>query len=231
MESMDKREVWVVIPAFNEDEVLRAIVAAVAAEGYSVVVVDDGSLRRADLFLRGLGVDYVRHPINLGQGASLQTGVDYALGNRARYIVHFDADGQHPVQGIADVVAAVAGGQCEMAVGSRFLRPSDAARVPVGKRILLKAGALVNGLITGLWLSDTHNGLRALSREAATRIRIRENGYAHATEILELARRAGLRVKEVPTTISYSDYARAKGQSMLNSLNILIDLLLRRVLR
>lgn len=225
------RGIWAVIPAYNEDEVLRTTVAEVAGAGYSVVVVDDGSAHRAEESLRGLELAVVRHPVNLGQGASLQTGSDYALAQGASFIVHFDADGQHPVAGIRELVAPVARGECDIAIGSRFLRASDAAQVPPGKKVLLKAGLIVNGLLTGVWMSDAHNGLRVLSREAASRIRIRENGYAHATEILELARRERLRVLEVPCTIAYTDYSRAKGQSILNSFNILIDLLLRRALQ
>jgi glycosyltransferase involved in cell wall biosynthesis len=231
MAQPDRRGVWAVIPAFNEDAVLRTTAAAVAEAGYSVVVVDDGSLQPAELLLRGLDLTIVRHPVNLGQGAALQSGADYALSQGASYIVHFDADGQHPVAGIADLAAPVVKGECDMAIGSRFLRSSDAVQVPAAKRFLLKSGMIVNGLLTGMWLSDAHNGLRVLSRDAASRIRIRENGYAHATEILDLARRARLRVMEVPCTITYTDYSRAKGQSMLNSLNVLIDLLLRRAFR
>jgi hypothetical protein len=80
-----------------------------------------------------------------------------------------------------------------------------------------------------MWLSDAHNGFRALSRAAAEKIRLEENGFAHATEILELVRRSRLPWVEVPVTIHYSEYSRAKGQSVLNSFNILIDLMLRRL--
>jgi len=227
----DKRGTWVVIPAFNEDEVLRTTAAAAIAAGYSVVVVDDGSVQRAEFLLQGLDLTVIRHPVNLGQGAALQSGTDYALAQAASLIVHFDADGQHPVAGIADLAAPVVKGECDMAIGSRFLRSSDAVQVPAAKRFLLRSGMIVNGLLTGMWLSDAHNGLRVLSRQAASRIRIRENGYAHATEILDLARRARLRVMEVPCTITYTHYSRAKGQSILNALNIVIDLLLRRAFR
>ena len=116
-----------------------------------------------------------------------------------------------------------------MTLGSRFLNESDRRNVPFSKRVLLKAGVLVSWAFTGLWLSDTHNGFRALSRAAAHQITLRENGFAHATEILDLLRRSKLVYREVPVSIRYTEYSRSKGQRALNSVNILIDLMLRRL--
>ena len=102
----------------------------------------------------------------------------------------------------------------------------DCSQVPCAKRFVLKVGVLISWLFSGVWLSDTHNGFRALSRAAAQQISLSEDGFAHATEILKLVRRAGLRYKEVPVTIQYTAYSQAKGQSAFNGINILIDLLL-----
>ena len=118
-----------------------------------------------------------------------------------------------------------------MVLGSRFLRSSDRDAVPPTKRLLLKAGALVNGLLTGMWLSDAHNGFRALTREAAERIDLRENRFAHASEILSQIHRGKLRVVERPTSISYTDYSKTKGQSPWNAIKIVMDMLLRRIFR
>ena len=90
---------------------------------------------------------------------------------------------------------------------------------------------VVNGLTTGLWLSDAHNGFRAMTREAATKIYLRENSFAHASEILLQIRIQKLRYVERSTNIIYSEYSKEKGQSNLNAINILIDLLIRKVLR
>jgi polyprenyl-phospho-N-acetylgalactosaminyl synthase len=99
------------------------------------------------------------------------------------------------------------------------------------KRIALRIGILVSGILTGVWLSDAHNGLRALSRTAASRIYLRENGFAHATEILACLRETRLRYREIPVGIRYTPYSARKGQPVSNGLNIVVDLLLSRVLR
>jgi glycosyltransferase involved in cell wall biosynthesis len=226
---MYQSDVFVVIPAFNENSVIRTTVASIVSREYTVVVVDDGSAVPVDTFLAGLPVYQLRHAINLGQGAALRTASDFALLKGARIIVHFDADGQHDPALIERLIAPIRAGKADVALGSRFLTKADSHEVPAVKRVLLKAGVFVSWMFTGMWLSDAHNGFRALSRAAAEKIRLEENGFAHATEILELVRRSRLPWIEVPVTIHYSEYSRAKGQSVLNSFNILIDLMLRRL--
>lgn len=228
---MQSQRIFIVVPAFNEAEVLGGTLSSLLPFGYSIVVVDDGSDDGTGHIARRFPVHYLRHPINLGQGAALQTGMRYALEQGAEVIVHFDADGQHPASQIPSLVAPVLAGECDVALGSRFLDASDRALVPPSKRFILAGGRLVSGLFSGLWLSDTHNGFRAFSREAASRIDLLENGYAHATEVLDQIRSAGLRYQEVPCTIRYTDYSRQRGQRLSNSFNIVIDVLLRKVFR
>ncbi len=228
---MYNRSIFVVIPCHNEGSVIGSTIASLLAGGWSVVVVDDGSTDNSWDVLARFPVHSLRHPLNLGQGAALQTGIQYALLRNAQVIVTFDADGQHPADQVCELVEPILHGECDVVLGSRFLRESDRRLVPPLKAFVLRLGILVSGWSTGVWLHDTHNGFRALSRHAASSIRLREAGFAHATEILEEIRHAGLRYLEKPVTIRYSDYSRAKGQSVLNSLNIVVDLLLRKLFR
>lgn len=219
------------VPAYNEGAVIRTTLQPVIEAGYSVVVVDDGSSDNTWEQLGGLGVHRLRHPLNLGQGAALQTGVSYALKQGAEYIVHYDADGQHSPDDIEGLLAPVKAGEADLALGSRFLRQADWQAVPLGRRILLRGGVIVNGLLTGLWLSDAHNGARAMNRRAAEQIVLKENGFAHASEILQQIKAGGLRYVERPTRIRYTEYSQFKGQKASNALNILMDLVIRRFLQ
>lgn len=194
-------------------------------------MVDDGSEQPAQSVLEGLPVHCLRHPVNLGQGAALQTGTAYSVSRGAEIVVHFDADGQHPAERIPALIEPIVKGECDVALGSRFLDPSHRAQVPWRKRLVLKIGVAVSGLLTGVWLTDTHNGFRALSRRAAEQIELRENGFAHATEILEQIRFHGLRRREIPSLVRYTEYSLRKGQRISNSVNIIMDLLLRKVLK
>jgi len=222
--------VFVIVPAYNEAPVLGSTVGQLIDLNYEVVVVDDGSSDDTWFESSQLPIYLLRHAINLGQGAALQTGMTFALQQGADILVHFDADGQHQAKDIESLIDPVRRGESDVVFGSRFLRKTDRTAVPVLRRLLLKAGIVVNGLSTGVWLSDAHNGFRALSAKAAKQIEICENGYAHASEIVAQVRRLRLRFTERPTTIIYTDYSKAKGQSVWNALNIVFDLVLRRIL-
>jgi glycosyltransferase involved in cell wall biosynthesis len=228
---MNPQSIYVIIPAYNEARVIAETVAPLIRAGYTVVVVDDCSVDGTWMVLEKLSVVRIRHSMNLGQGAALETGMEYARPSGAEIVVHFDADGQHDPEQIPAMVNPIQAGNADVVFGSRFLLRSDLTSVPHLKRIVLRGGRLVSGLTTGVWLSDTHNGFRALSKRAVHSIRLRENGFAHATEILEEVRRAGLRYVEVPTSIRYTEYSRAKGQPISNAVDIAFDLVIRKLFR
>jgi glycosyltransferase involved in cell wall biosynthesis len=226
-----KSQIYVVVPAYNEGKVIRATLRPLVAEGYSVVLADDGSRDSTWRQLAGLGVHRLRHPFNLGQGAALQSAVTYALKQGAQYIVHYDADGQHSLEDIPRLLKPVVTRSADIVLGSRFLRTEDWQAVPISRRVLLKGAVVVNWLLTGLWLSDAHNGARAMNRKAAEAITLRENGFAHATEILQQVRAHKLRYVECPTSIRYTEYSMQKGQRAWHAFDVFVDLLIKRILR
>jgi hypothetical protein len=216
----------VVIPVFNEDQVIAGVVEEVLATFDHVVCVDDGSTDQTFAALEKTGARIVRHPTNLGQGAALQTGIDYALADpNVRSFVTYDADGQHQVDDASQMVDLLDSGEFDIVFGSRFL--DQRTEIGWAKRAVLKLAVRYTNATTGVRLSDAHNGLRAFDRAVAERLDIRMNGMAHASEIVATVARAGFRYTEVPVHIVYSDYAMAKGQSLLNSVNILFDLFFR----
>jgi polyprenyl-phospho-N-acetylgalactosaminyl synthase len=214
----------VVIPAHDEAPVIAGVVSELRAAGWPVVVVDDGSTDDTAAVARRAGAEVVRHPVNLGQGAALQTGIDYAIARGADIVVTFDADGQHSVDDVGRLVAALEG--ADVALGSRFLGSTIGMSRARGG--FLRLAVVVSNALSGLRLTDTHCGLRAFRASVAPRLRMRQNRMAHASEILRKIRESGLAVAEVPVTIRYTDYSRRKGQSMLGGVRILIDLLFRR---
>jgi glycosyltransferase involved in cell wall biosynthesis len=224
----DGMPVWVVIAAYNEARVIARVVGEVVRRGYRVVVVDDGSSDETAERAAGASA-VVRHPINLGQGAALQTGIDFALQQGAEFVVTFDADGQHRAADIEPLVAALREAPADFALGSRFLGHTVA--LPAGRRLLLRAATLFTQLTTGLRLTDTHNGLRAMTRRGAGRIHLRQNRMAHASEILAQIATCGLPYVEVPVRIEYTAYSLAKGQRLGDALGILFDLFARRLYR
>ncbi|MGZ8321887.1 MAG: glycosyltransferase family 2 protein [Rhodoplanes sp.] len=221
--------VVVVIAAYNEAPVIASVVADVRRASYPAVVVDDGSTDATGEIAARAGAFVVTHPVNLGQGAALQTALDFALAQGADVIVTFDADGQHRAADIAPLIAALAANKADYALGSRFL--GGAVNLPRKRRVMLAAATWFTRLTTGLDLTDTHNGLRAMTRRGASRIRLKQNRMAHASEILHQIAQGGLAYVEVPVTIEYSAYSLGKGQTLSESLAILIDLFARRMHR
>ncbi len=228
-------DVWVVVPVFNEERVIATVIEELRRVLPNVVCVDDGSSdASADEVLR-TGAHLVRHPINMGQGAALQTGISYALLRPgARYFVTFDADGQHRVQDAAAMVAIAKADSVDVVLGSRFLAgggeesgTEGSAGVPLLKRMILRSAACVGPSARRLKLTDSHNGLRVLSRPVARELRITMNGMAHASEIVSYLGRSRWTVREAPVCIRYTDYSRSKGQSLINGVNILFDLSVR----
>ncbi|MFN8288537.1 MAG: glycosyltransferase family 2 protein [Chitinophagales bacterium] len=228
--NFDPTKVYVIIPSFNEGKVIRQTVAPLIENGYTVVVIDDCSTDNTKQALQGLPLIYLKHEINLGQGAALQTGLEYALTKGAQYAVTFDADGQHNYEEIPALMEPLLVDRADITMGTRFKRPEDIAQVPPSRKLILKGAIMVNGFFTGMWLTDAHNGFRAMNRTALAKIKMRENRMAHASEILTLIKQAELRYEEVPVNIVYTDYSKMKGQSSMNSVNILIDLILKKIL-
>lgn len=215
----DLAPTWVVVPAWNEAEVIGGVVSELRDSGWPVVVVDDGSTDETGERARRAGARVVRHGVNLGQGAALQTGIDFALGHGAEAIVTFDADGQHDVADIPLLIAALS--NADVALGSRFL--GSAIGVTPGRMVFLRLAVRVSNLLSGLNLTDAHCGIRAFRAPVAARLTIRQNGMAHASEILRRIRDQGMRVVEVPVRVRYTEYSRGKGQSGLSAVRILLD--------
>ena len=229
MELVSRAQVYVVIPAYNEGTLLSRVVTEVKRAGYAVVVVDDGSTDSTADHAHAAGAFVVRHPFNLGQGAALQTGIDYALTQAAQFVVTFDADGQHRVSDISRLIEALVRERADFALGSRFL--GQAPNLPPLRRLVLQAATLFTRLTTRLQVTDTHNGLRAMTRRGAAALKLRQNRMAHASECLSQIGSSGLRYVEQPVTIEYTAYSLAKGQNLRDAVLILLDLFARRLYR
>jgi glycosyltransferase involved in cell wall biosynthesis len=221
--------VWIVITAFNEASVISDVVAGLNSAEYQVLVVDDASTDDTAHRAEAAGARVLQHPINLGQGAALQTGISFALRRGADFIVTFDGDGQHRPDDVPALINALVTQQVDFALGSRFL--GSALNLPPSRKLLLRAATWFTRLTTGLKLTDAHNGLRAMTRRGASALKLRQNRMAHASEILAQIARSGLGYVEVPVTIVYTQYSLQKGQRVSNSVSILIDLLAGRLQR
>ena len=217
-------DAWLVIPLYNEATVVREVISQARETFPYIVVVDDGSKDDSARQAAAAGAIVVRHPVNLGQGAALQTGFSYILEKtNANYVVTFDADGQHSTTDAAAMVAAAREEELAVILGSRFLQgPSPVGRL---KRLVLRTAAAVSSRTSGMHLTDAHNGLRVIRRDVLVQLNLKQNRMAHASEIIRKIGATGMPWREFPVHIVYTEYSRSKGQSLWNSVNILVDLL------
>lgn len=211
---------------YNEGSVIGSVVTELRQRFPFVVCVDDGSHDESVEAALAAGAVVVSHPINLGQGASLQTGFSYALLDpHMTEVLTFDADGQHQVSDAVGMVEKLRADDLDVVIGSRFL--DDRTTLGWAKRLVLRTAAAYTRLTTGLALTDAHNGLRVIDRGLLERIHLTQNRMAHASELVDQIAEAKVRWAEYPTHIVYTEYSKAKGQSLLNSINILVEILFR----
>lgn len=216
----------IIIPAYNEGEKIAEVIKNVKAQNFDVLVIDDGSTDNTAIIAEKAGAKVLRHLLNRGQGAALKTGIDYVLNQNYEAVVFFDADGQMQAAEINKLLAPLFLGQFEAVLGSRFL--GQAKNIPVAKLITLKLALLFTRLLTGLKLTDVHNGFQAWSAGALAKINLTQDRQAHASEILNEIKKQKIKYREMPVTISYTAYSKSKGQSVFNAFNILWDLIFKR---
>jgi len=224
LDSKDK-PVWFVVPAYNEAQVIGDTVRDVLAHCPNVVVVDDGSNDDTTARSESAGANTVIHSLNLGQGAAIQTGIDYALQRGAEFIFTFDADGQHQASDAVQMLELMQEKGSEVVLGSRFL--GSAEGIPAARASLLKFSVWFLRRSTRLKLTDNHNGFRLFRASLARQLNIQHDGMAHASEILATISNLGASYTEAPVHVRYSEYSLGKGQRLSNSLHILSELFIK----
>ena len=228
---IDPSRVWIIVPAFNEAQVIGDVVADLRSVFAHVVCVDDGSNdTTAETALRA-GAHVVSHPVNLGQGAAIQTGVEYARSQPgATVFATFDADGQHRLKDVVSMLERLSRGDVDIVIGTRFAG-STISHTPPLKRLILRTAAWLGPSSRRLGLTDAHNGLRAFGKTVADHLDLTMSGMSHAGEFIALIDENRWRVAEEPVEILYTDYSVSKGQPLLNGVNVVFDGFLRGRLR
>ncbi len=223
--------VAIVVPLYNEEMVVGKVLQELREKysEYKIIVVDDCSTDKSYEAACLGGVYILKHMVNLGQGAALQTGIEFAKKLDCKYVVMFDSDGQHDPGDIAPFVEVLHENRADIVLGSRFLGKTE--NMPVKKKYLLKLSRVFTWMSTGLWLTDSHNGLRAFNLGKFPHFEITQNRMAHASEIISIIKNLKMRHVEMPCNIRYTEYSLSKGQSMWNSINIVIDYLIGNMIK
>ncbi|MBI2655238.1 glycosyltransferase family 2 protein [Candidatus Woesearchaeota archaeon] len=214
---MKKSNLWAVIPARNEEKNILRVVKNAGRYADNVVMIDDGSTDKTGLLGEKAGAIVLRHIVNLGKGAALKTGCDFAVRNGAKFIVVLDSDAQHNPEDIPRFAEKLK--KYDIVFSYRKL----GAKMP----LVLRFGNLfiskVVNIIYGIDLKDTQCGFRAFSREAYKKIRWNASDYSMESEMIARAGRQRLKYVQIPIRTIYSD--RYKGTTVIDGMKIVINML------
>jgi glycosyltransferase involved in cell wall biosynthesis len=225
---MGHDDTYVIIPTYNEAGMVGVVIGKARRYFKHVVCVNDGSRDNSAEVIRAAGGTLVDHPINLGAGAATQTGVDFALLDpHAKYLITLDADDQHDVEDAVRMLAYIKEHDVDIVIGSRFMGKIE--NISALKRAFLKLAAVFSGATSGINLTDPHIGLRVFNRHFAENLKLTMPDFAHASELVHRIGEGNFKYAELPVTVTYSDYSKAKGQPMLNAINIAFDLFVHRI--
>jgi len=211
----------VILPAYNEELTIGSVVALARKYG-DVLVVDDGSNDRTSEIAQEAGAIVIRHKKNMGKGAALRTGFEYALSKEYDIVVTLDADGQHNPDEIPFLLEPITRDEADLVIGSRYLN-GNKKNIPVYRRIglwVLNKSAKVASNVD----VDSQSGFRAMNRKALEKLDLNSNGYSIETDMIVRASEKGIRLMEVPITVRYDVPNKHKKNPLAHGLGVLASI-------
>ena len=198
------------IPAFNEEKNIGAIVAKLKIKYDHVIVCDDGSSDMTETIASSLGAIVVKHSKNLGYGAAIKTIFNESKKIDGDVLVTFDADGQHQIEDIQNVVEPILKKEADIVIGSRFLEENVKNMVPGYRKLGIKTITKLTNMSIKENLTDSQSGFRAYSKNVLNEISPTDSGMGISTEILIKSSNKNMKITEVPITISYENNSHSQ---------------------
>lgn len=212
-------KIFVIIPVYNEETHIKKVLSEFLEINLPIVVVDDGSKDKTFEILKKIkGITLLHHKVNLGKGAALKTGCEYAFQNGADAVITVDGDGQHLSNDLPQFVEAIK--NKDIVFGSRNLGYG----VPFVRFMGNKFASVLINFLFGIFVSDLLCGFRAFTKKAYEKIKWDSSGYGVETEMVVRTAKARLKHIEVPVATVYHD--AVKGVTILDAINILFDVIM-----
>jgi glycosyltransferase involved in cell wall biosynthesis len=201
---VNKEDVLVVVPAFNEEANVSHVLSQVLNAGWPVLVINDGSIDQTASVCRSMGVNVLDLPINLGVGGALRAGFKYAVLNKFKAVVQIDADGQHPVELIGALVEHARSENAHLVIGSRFLSKNTTMTVSRSRKIAMWVLAVTASHATKSKITDATSGFRIITEPLLSEFSVSfaSNYLGDTYEAIIAAGRAGYKVREIPAPLS-----------------------------
>jgi glycosyltransferase involved in cell wall biosynthesis len=216
-------KIFVVIPLFNEKKHIASVIKNVSKYKLPIVVVDDGStdgsglkiIALRDKELRNKNVTVLTHRINLGKGAAMKTGADYAFSRGADAVIFMDSDGQHEASDLLKFIDALKDDRYDVILGSRNLNYG----VPLVRFLGNKFASVLMVLLFKVYVSDVICGFRAITKDGYKKVKWDSDGYGVETEMVARIGKNKTKFSEIPVQTIYHDVV--KGVTLLDAFEVL----------
>ena len=214
-------KIYIVIPAHNEGKRIGKVITDIGAAKLNlpIIVVDDGSKDNTGVVAKNLKAVVLIHKINLGKGAAMKTGCDYAFTNGADAVILMDSDGQHEAADLKKFIVALNSGKYDVILGSR----NYSYGVPLVRYLGNKFASVVMAALFHIYVSDVICGFRAVTKNGYDKIRWDSDGYGVETEMVARMGKKRVNFCEVPVETIYHD--NVKGVTLLDAFGILGDVI------
>lgn len=217
----------IIIPAFNEEGSIEKVLTKLPKKIKGIseiipIVIDDGSSDNTYAIAKRLIPYVIHHVINLGVGAASTTGFQAAKKINSDVAVTLDGDGQHSPKDIENLIKPIIDNKADVVIGTRM---TNTQNMPFIKIFGNWAMNIMTAVIMHAWSTDTQSGMRAFSKKALNKMEFHSVGYEISSEIIGEAKRSKMRLIEIPIETIYTDYSKAKGQSIINAVNIFTKLI------
>ncbi|MEM1988241.1 MAG: glycosyltransferase family 2 protein [Candidatus Woesearchaeota archaeon] len=223
-----KDNVLIIVRAYNEEKAIANVIQDLREHGCKhILVVDDCSKDKTYSIAKELGVYVVRHKINLGAGAALETGLKIAELMDFPAVIVFDGDGQHMAKDIDKFIEKLNQGY-DVVIGSRFIELGEAINISITRKLVLKLGRIYTYIVSGIWLTDSHNGFRAFTKTIYPKLRFKFRDMTYASELIDIVAKSKVKLCEVPVTIRY--FNRSDKQTSLNAIPIGIKMIIKKLI-
>ncbi|MCC7553130.1 MAG: glycosyltransferase family 2 protein [Methanobacteriaceae archaeon] len=222
----DKKSIYIIIPAYNEEKRVGNVLKKVASLGYKIIAVNDGSSDNTLNVLKSVQKEYpdniyvLSHIINMGAGSATRTGLDAALKHNPSYVVTFDADGQHDYNDIANVCEPLISGRAEAVIGARPFED-----MPLDKNFANTIMTLLTEIFYHVKVKDSQTGFRAFTASAARKLKIESHGYLISSEFIKEINKNNLKFEEVTIKTIYTDETQKKGTNALVGIKIMLRMI------
>jgi glycosyltransferase involved in cell wall biosynthesis len=218
-----KNKLFIIIPAYNEEKTIGKLLEKLKKKNYkNIIVVNDCSKDKTSEIAEKSGAIVLNHIINRGLGGALRTGFEYAIQEKADVALTMDADLQHKVEEIPNVIKPVMDGKADVVIG---VRTKDLHKMPASHKLANKIGNLVTFVFFGSKVNDSQSGFRVFSLKALKKINLYTNQMEISSEIIGEIKKNKLKLVEIPISTLYTKYSLSKGQNFKQGIKTLLRLI------